>query len=183
MIERTLVVIKPDGVERGLTDEIISRYEKSGLKVVKRKELVPDMGLAERHYAATDEQIVGMGNKTLASAEKAGTMDDVVKKFGTTDPEKIGKQLRKWMLDFITSGKVVAIVLEGEDAVKLTRKVTGYTDPTAADKGTIRGDLGEDSIEKANMEGRPVHNLVHASGDAEEARRELSIWFPEEVGK
>ena len=177
MIEKTLIVLKPDAVKRNLSDEIISRYEQAGLKVLKKKEFVPDMALAEKHYAASDEQVIGMGNKTLASAEKNGTVEETIKKFGTDDPKKIGMELRSWMLKFITSGKVVAMVLEGEDAVKLTRKVTGFTDPATADKGTVRGDFGEDSIEKANKEDRPVHNLVHASGDPDEAKREIELWF------
>lgn len=177
MIQKTLVVVKPDGVKRGIADEVLSYYTSAGLKIVEKKELVPDRKLAERHYAATEEQLVGMGNKTLASAEKNGTVRETVDKFGTDDPRAIGTQLREWMLDFITSGKVVAVILEGEDAVKLTRKVTGFTDPATAEKGTVRGDFGQDSIEKANKENRPVHNLVHASGDPDEAKRELMLWF------
>jgi nucleoside-diphosphate kinase len=177
MIEKTLIVLKPDAVNAGLEKEIISRYEAAGLRVVKRKEVTPDRKLADQHYAATEEQIVGMGNKTLASAKELGKYDDLLELFGTDDPRKIGEELREWSLQFITSGKVVAFILEGEDAIKSVRKITGFTDPTKADKGTIRADLSKDSISKANFERRACQNLVHASGNPEEAKREIALWF------
>lgn len=177
MIEKTLVVIKPDGVKKNLVDEIISRYEKAGLKVVAKKEVTVDMDFAGRHYAATDKQVIGMGNKTLESAEENGRLGTLEKTFGSKDPKKIGMKLLHWSKEFITSGKVVALLLEGEDAVKTARKITGFTDPSKADRGTIRGDLSDDSISKANEEGRSTQNLVHASGDAEEAKREIELWF------
>ena len=172
-----MVVIKPDGVEKNLIDEIISRYEGAGLKVVAKKELTVDMEFAGRHYAATDSQVIGMGNKTIESAEENGQLGTLQKRFGSMDPKKIGMRLLHWSKEFITSGKVVALLLEGEDAVRTARKVTGFTDPSKADKGTIRGDLSDDSIAKANAEERSTHNLVHASGDPEEAKREIELWF------
>jgi len=177
MIERTLVVLKPDAVKAGLENEIISRYEKAGLRVVKRKEVKPDRKLAENHYAATETQVVGMGNKTLDSARELGKYEELIEIFGTDDPKKIGEQLREWSLQFITSGKVVAFILEGEDAIKKVRRITGFTDPMKAEKGTVRGDLSKDSISKANFERRACQNLVHASGDIEEAKREIALWF------
>lgn len=180
MIERTLMVVKPDGVKRNLTEDIISRYESAGLKIIKRKELILPIEIAEKHYASTDEQLNGMGSKTLFSAKENGTYEETVNKFGTDNPKKIGMKLREWMLQFITSGKVVACILEGEDAVKLTRKITGFTNPVTADKGTVRGDFGEDSIEVANKENRPVYNLVHASGELNEAKKEIELWFGSE---
>lgn len=177
MIERTLVILKPDAVRKDLEREIMSRYEKAGLRVVDRKEIVPDKRMAEHHYAATEEQVVGMGNKTLASAREAGNYDEMVRLFGTDDPRKIGTELLGWSHQFITSGKVVAFILEGEGAIALVRKITGFTDPSKAEKGTIRGDLSEDSINKANMERRAAANLVHASGNPDEAEREIVLWF------
>lgn len=177
MIERTLVVIKPDGVRRGLQDEIIFRYKKAGLRILAKKNLTIDKKFAEKHYAATDEQIVGMGTKTLNASKENNRLDEMLKIFGTGDAKKIGTQLRGFMISFITSGPVVAMVLDGEDAVKKVRDVTGFTDPQRAAEGTIRGDLGEDSIVKANSEKRAVANLVHASGSVEEAEREIKLWF------
>jgi nucleoside-diphosphate kinase len=114
-----------------------------------------------------------MGNKTLgANGEKRAK-----EIFGTIEPKELGLQLREWMLQFITSTPVVAIVLEGEDAVQKVRKIAGYTDPSKADKGTIRGDMGVDSIAKANGEHRATENLIHASGSVEEAQQEIALWF------
>src|SRR5258708_3386371 len=90
-----------------------------------------------------------------------------------------GRMIVKGLQSYITSGPVVAMILEGEDAIANVRRITGYTDPTKADKGTIRGDLGVDSILVANGEKRPVENLIHASGNPEEAQKEIALWFEE----
>jgi nucleoside-diphosphate kinase len=172
-IEETLVLIKPDGMRRNLIGKIIARFEKEGLKITGLKLTKADIKLAERHYTDSDAQIVGMGNKTLGA-----TGDKRAKEiFGTTNPKDIGFQLRGWMLNFIVSTPVVAIVLHGEDAVQKVRRIAGFTDPSKAEKGTIRGDLGVDSIAKANEEGRATENLIHASGSAEEAQQEIALWF------
>lgn len=177
MMEKTLVVLKPDAVHRNLEKQIISRFHEAGIRVVARKEVKPDMALAGSHYAATDEQILGMGNKTITASKEAGNYEEMMKIFGTEDPRKIGEMLREWSLQFITSGTVVAFILEGENAISLVRKLTGFTDPKKAEKGTIRGDHSTDSISKANMERRAVQNLIHASGNPEEAEREIVLWF------
>ena len=177
MIERTLIVIKPDGMAHAR--KILPYYEKAGLRIIARKEVHVNEKFAGRHYAATDEQVVGMGNKTVQASKDSGKYERMKKIFGTDDPKKIGTKLRGWLIEFITSKPVLAMVMEGKDAVALARKVTGFTDPAKAEKGTIRGDLGTDAIVKANNEGRPVMNLVHASGNVEEAEREIALWFPE----
>lgn len=183
-MEQTLVVVKPDGVRRGLEKEIISRYEKAGMKVIARKSLKVHRELAEKHYTAGHEQIVGMGQKTLNASKENNKLDEMIKLFGTDDLKHIGTMLREFMLSFITSGPVHAVVLEGEDAVKKVRAITGFTDPARAEKGTVRGDLGQDNILKANSEKRAVENLVHASGSLEEAKFEINLWFsPEELKK
>lgn len=176
MMERTLIIIKPDGMARA--KKILLYYEKAGLKIIAKKEIRIDKKFAEKHYASTDEQIVGMGNKTVQASKDSGKYEHMKKIFGTDDPKKIGTKLRGWLIEFITSKPVLAMVMEGKDAVALARKVTGFTDPAKAEKGTIRGDLGTDAIVKANNEGRPVMNLVHASGNADEAKREIALWFP-----
>src|SRR3989338_8206142 len=129
MIEKTLVVVKPDGVKRGLVEEILKRYTDAGLKIVTQKTVTASRELAEKHYTDSDEQVVGMGNKTLAAAGEEKTM----KIFGTTNPREIGLKLREWSLEFITSGNVVAAILEGEDAIQKARKITGFTDPSRAE--------------------------------------------------
>lgn len=177
VIEKTLIVVKPDGVRRGLVDKIISYYENGGLKVVVKKTLTIDREFAEQHYAATDKQIVGMGNKTLQASKESNKLEEMKRIFGTDDPKKIGTMLREFLVKFITSGPVVAMILEGENAVQKARRITGYTDPSKAEKGTIRGDFGQDSITASNSQKRATENLVHASGNSEEAKREIKLWF------
>lgn len=180
--ERTLVVIKPDGVERNLIGEILSRYEKGGLKIVAAKIVKIKNSMAAKHCTDSDQQVVGMGNKTLEASKANNMYEQMVRIFKTDDPKKIGLMLRKFMVKFITSGPVFAVVLEGQDAVQKVRKITGFTDPAKAEKSTIRGDLGQDSIIKANSEKRATKNLVHASGTAEEAGKEIALWFkPKEI--
>ncbi len=91
----------------------------------------------------------------------------------------VGKPFYAGLERFMSSGKIIAFILEGKDAVALTRKITGATDPSKAEKGTVRGDLGTDSQEKADKENRAIENLVHASGTKEEAEKEIRLWFPE----
>ena len=166
MIQKTLVLIKPDGTEKNLIGEIIRRYEEAGLKVVELKMLQKaPMSIIEKHYPMDKEYLESIGEKTIAAGQKVKSAYDQ------------GKKVVTWLRKFITSGPVVAMVLEGEDAVFLVRNITGFTDPSVAEKGTIRGDLGTDSILKANMEGRPAYNLIHASGSPEEAEKEINLWF------
>jgi len=176
-IERTLMVIKPDGMDK--KDGIISYYTKAGLKIITQKQVQISEKQAGEHYAATDEQVLGMGNKTIEASVRTGNLEKMKKIFGTDDPRAIGMKLREWLIKFITSEPVMAYVLEGENAVTLTRKITGFTDPAQAEKGTVRADFGSDSIVNANSDGRPVRNVVHASGNVEEAKREIRLWFPE----
>lgn len=164
-MERTLVIIKPDGVKRNLIGEIIRRYEKEGLRVVGMKMVEVPNDVIEKHYPADDKYVISLGKKS----EAAG---DVIDDYYTQ-----GMMIINGLREYLTEDPVVALVLEGEDAIKKVRAITGYTDPASAEKGTIRGDLGEDSILKANKEKRPVKNLVHASGTPEEAEREIDIWF------
>ncbi len=178
MKERTLVAVKPDGMKRNLVGKIISRFEENGLKIVGLKMVKLNRGMAEKHYTDSDEQIVGMGNKTL----DAGGESKAKELFGTADHKEIGIKLRGWMIEFIMSSPLAAMVLEGENAVQNVRKIVGFTDPSKAEKGTLRSDLGTDSIAKANEEGRATENLVHASGSVEEAEKEIKLWFkPEEL--
>ncbi|MBI4038370.1 nucleoside-diphosphate kinase [Candidatus Daviesbacteria bacterium] len=165
MVERTLIIIKPDGVAGGFTSEIIKRYEAVGLKVVKRKDMTAPNDLVEKHYPMDPQYLRSIGEKTIAAGQQVKSAEDQ------------GRKVVSWLRKFITSGPIVVLLLEGEDAVLVARKITGFTDPTTAEKGTIRGDLGTDSILQANQEGRPVYNLIHASGSPEEAEKEIKLWF------
>ena len=167
MLQQTLIIIKPDGVKGGFTDEIIKRYEAVGLKVAKRKDMTAPLDIVEKHYPMDPDYLRSIGEKTIAAGQQVSSAEDQGRK-GVT-----------WLRKFITSGPIVVMVLEGEDAVMVARKTTGFTDPATAEKGTIRGDLGTDNILDANREERPVWNLIHASGSPEEAQKEIQLWFGE----
>jgi len=174
--ERSVVLIKPDGVKRGLVGEILTRFEKAGLKIVALKMVWVDKEMASKHYPdSRTEFLEGMGKKTLATYEKYGK--DANEELGTMDPVEIGKMVNSWNMEFITSGPVVAILLEGLHAIDNARMIAGNTLPTFAEPGTIRGDYSVDSPALANADKRAVHNLIHASGNIEEAKYEEELWF------
>lgn len=166
MLQRTLILIKPDAMERDLADEIINKYKKAGLKVVKKKKMVAPLKIIEKHYPMDPDYLRSIGEKTIAAGQKVKSAEDQ------------GRNVVSWLRKFITSGPIIALLLEGKNAVNVARDITGFTDPQTAEKGTIRGDLGTDSILIANKEERPVYNLIHASGSEEEAEKEIKLWFP-----
>lgn len=177
-MEKTLVLLKPDALSRGVVGEIISRFENAGLKLVATKMVRPDKKLARQHYPDDrPEFIKGMGHKTLDSYKEEG--HDPLHNFGTEDPHQIGLQLQKWLVDFLVSGPVIALVLEGPNAISVVRGIAGHTIPAKAEPGTIRGDYSDDSAVLANAEKRSIKNLVHASGDKQEADFEINLWFSE----
>ena len=180
-MERTLVVLKPDAVARGLSGQIITRFENVGLKIVAVKLLSARKDLVEKHYPDDrDELWIGIGGKTLDNY-KALDMDPK-KSLGTDDPKAIGKMVRVWLMDYLMEGPVLAFVLEGPHAVELVRKICGHTLPLLSAPGTIRGDFSFDSSYLANSNKRPIKNLMHASGNIEEAEYEIPLWFtPEEI--
>lgn len=176
MIEQTLVVIKPDGIVRGLTGQIVARFERVGLKIVAAKMMQVTKDLAEKHYPADrDELWVAIGNKSLENYADEGL--DPIKEMGTADPKEIGDKVRVWLHEYITEGPVFAFVLEGPHSVELVRQITGHTLPLKALPGTIRGDYSFDSSALANAKKRPIRNLIHASGNREEAEFEVNLWF------
>ena len=171
--ERTLVLIKPDGVQRGLIGEVIKRYEQSGLKLVGLKMFVPTKELIEKHYLIDPEWRVKTGQKTIDSYRKKG------KKPPSEDPLKITEIILNNLKRYMVSGPVVAMVWRGMHAVGIVRKITGGTEPLTSDVGTIRGDLTIDSYEVSDIDGRAVRNIIHASGSPEEAEKEIVLWFNE----
>lgn len=180
-MERTLVVIKPDAVQRGLVGDIIHRFEKVGLKLIGTKMFVPDADIMNKHYPSDrTEWVKGLGKRTIDNYRELGL--DPKKQFGHEDEEKIGHEVRSWLVDFLQSGPVVAMVWEGPHAIEIVRKIRGGTSPIQALPGTINGDYSFDSPAIANLGMRPMRNLVHASGNKEEAEFEVSLWFkPEEL--
>jgi len=176
--ERTLVFLKPDGVQRGLVGEVVGRFERAGLKVVGMKMLWSDRPLLDRHYPKDEGFLKTIGGKTKEAF--AGYGLDVKKETGTDDALEIGRQVRGWLIDYVSSGPVIAFVLEGIHAVSAVRKLIGDTLPYRAAPGTIRGDFSVDSPTVANLMKRPVRNLIHASGSVEEASLEIPLWFRKE---
>ncbi len=176
MKEQTLVVLKHDAVSRGLIGDIIGRFERVGLKLVAARLVHVDADLANKHYPLDRREFIeGMGNKTLENYQALGK--DAKAELGTDDAHEIGKVIQGWLVDFITSGPVFSMVLEGPHAVELVRKIVGHTLPLKAEMGTIRGDLSFDSSYMANTVKRPIKNLIHASGSPEEAVYEIPLWF------
>ena len=173
--EHTLILVKPDGVQRGLIGEILARLERAGLKVVALKMVRAERGVLVRHYPADDEWVRTIGGKTREAFQTYGL--DVRAQMGTDDPLEIGRQVRRWLIEFMQTTPVVAAVLEGVHAVSVTRKIIGSTLPVFADPGTIRGDFSVDAPTVANQGRRPVRNLIHASGSVEEAAQEVALWF------
>ncbi len=173
--ERTLIIIKPDGVQRSLIGEIIKRYERVGLKLVGLKMMLPDEDFAQKHYydIGGDEWIEEVGRKARAAYEKKGL----------ESPYKTNKDngwaVLKANAKYLAAGPVVCMVWVGNEAVGLARKITGATEPLGSDIGTIRGDLTLDSYQLADVDQRSVRNLIHASGTPEEAEQEIKFWFKE----
>ena len=150
LVERSLVVLKPDAVQRGIVGEIITRFERVGLKIVGMKMVMPD----EDHYRSHYEEIGQMITRR-------------------------GEQVFRYNLNFMMTGPVIAMVLEGVEAVALVRKIVGPTEPKSAEMGTIRGDYSHMSFGYSDAKGIGVPNLVHASGSKSEAKKEISLWFKE----
>lgn len=180
-MEQTVVLMKPDAVKRGVVGEILHRFERMGLKVVAMKMVKPTEEHFHKHYGTDKEAtILRLGGKTLSSYEKYGK--DAKKELGTNDPAELGKMVVKWLLDYVQSGPVIAILLEGRHAVDNVLNLAGPTMPVVAAPGTIRGDYSTDSAAYANDEKRGVSNLIHISGSIEEANFEKMHWFtPEEI--
>ncbi len=173
--ERTVVLVKPDGVMRGLVGEILTRFERRGLKILALKLVYPSREHAAGHYSGSDDWIKGMGNKTIETFAKYGI--DVVKEMGSSDAFEIGKKVQEWNVNYLAMGPVVAIVLEGMHAITTVRKIVGNTLPILAETGTIRGDYSIDTNTAANVDKRAIRNIVHASGDPSEAEHEIKHWF------
>lgn len=149
-MERTLIILKPDSVKRGIVGEILTRFERVGLKIVGAKMLQPTAEHYYRHYEDIGKMVSRRGKKT----------------FEVT-------------LEMMQEGPVLAMVLEGIEAVTLVRKMVGSTEPKSSPPGTIRGDYAHISFGYADKESIATPNIIHASGDEKEAEEEISHWFSE----
>ncbi|NCU38010.1 nucleoside-diphosphate kinase [Candidatus Saccharibacteria bacterium] len=150
-VEKTLVVFKPDAIQRGIVGEILTRFERVGLKVVATKMIAPTKEHYYKHYEEIGKMITRRGKD----------------KFDIT-------------LEMMVQGPVIAMVLEGVEAVQLVRKLVGTTEPKSALPGTIRGDFSHMSFGYADGEGKGIPNLIHSSGDEQEAEQEIAHWFSDE---
>lgn len=173
--ERTLVLVKPDGVMRGLTGEVISRIEQRGLKVIALKMVAVDRKHLEKHFPSEQEWVTNLGKKGLKTFAEYDL--DPKKHMGSDDPDKIGAGVKESLFDYMTSGPIVAMVVEGIHAIDMVRKIAGDTLPVFAPIGTVRGDYSVDSPAVANVEGRAIKNIMHASETPEEAKNEIDLWF------
>jgi nucleoside-diphosphate kinase len=172
--EKTLIVIKPDGIQRSLIGEIIQRYERIGLKLMGLKMLIPNADFVEKHYTLDPTWLQKTGEKTIASYKKRDLEPP------SNDPLVISQKILDGLKKYMVAGPVIAMVWQGAHAVEIVRKVTGGTEPLSSDVGTIRGDFVLDSYQMADRDGRSVRNLIHASGSVEEAEMEIAHWFSKE---
>ncbi len=176
--EHTVILVKPDGVRRGVVGELVARFEKVGLKIAAAKLIWVDKTHVGKHYKDDNQYHKTVGTKTLENYKKYGL--DAGESLGTKSALKIGQMIRQWNMEFLSSGPVFAMLLTGPGAIPIVRKIVGHTFPSEALPGTIRGDFSLDSAYESNVAKRTTRNLVHASGTKEEAEFERKLWFKEE---
>ncbi|MFP3904754.1 MAG: nucleoside-diphosphate kinase [Armatimonadota bacterium] len=180
-MQRTLVILKPDALQRHLVGRILQRFEDAQLQITAMRMLQPSRRMIERHYPDDEEFVARLGSKTLDAYHETG--EDCADIFESNDSVVIGRTIRRWLVDYLCDGEVVAMIIVGERAVERVRALIGATIPNVARPGTIRGDLCTDTPIAACRQKRAVMNLVHASGTVQEAEDEIALWFPDEVDK
>jgi nucleoside-diphosphate kinase len=168
--ERTLVLLKPDAVQRALIGEIAGRFEKVGLKIVAMKLLLPTKKQAYKHYVKNKAEIEALGLRSIEAKKKSGIIE-------TKNPKVLGQEIVDRLVKFLSAGPVVAVILEGNQAIKITRKMVGSTEPLQSLPGTIRGDYTIDSYAMADGDERSVRNLAHASSSRKDSNYEIKVWF------
>jgi len=169
--ERTLVIIKPDGVQRGLISEVIMRYERLGFKMIASKMVLPTADMVRKHYSIDPLWGQKAGEKVLAAKKEKGESVEGL------NPLKLSENIVDMLATYMTQGPVLAMVWQGAHAVQIVRKITGSTEPRSSDVGTIRGDFMIDSYDLSSLDERALRNIVHASSSPEEAKKEIDIWF------
>ena len=173
MIERALILVKHDGVQRGLVGELIQRFEKKGLKIIGMKMIHPSREMAEKHYVMTPAWITKLATNTRNAAAKKGQVI-------TETDEEMAKKVQNWNISYLIEGPVVAIVFEGFHALEVSRKIVGPANCKDDALGTFRGDYSVESYDLADANQRTIRSIVHASGNKEEAENEIKLWFKEE---
>jgi len=175
MRQRTFVMIKPDGVQRGLVGEIITTFERAGFTITTMDLRQPTKEIVQKHYPDSEEWLTTAGKKAIQGYQEVGL--EIETEMGTSEPLEIGKIIKQRLVNYICSDKVVVMILEGNLAVANVRRLCGHTLPYLADPASIRGRFSLDSPDLSMAEKRPVLNLVHASGNPEEAEFEINLWF------
>jgi len=176
--QKTLIIIKPDGVQRGLLGKIVNRFEQVGLKIIGLKFEMADEKKVITHYPETDAWFKKVGERTLTNYAKKGL--DVKKIFNTDDAIQIGRTVKKWLVTYFQESPVLIMALESYDCIEIVRKLSGNTIPVLANPGTIRGDFSHDTIDLANEQNRPLRNIIHASDTVEDGEKEIKVWFTKE---
>jgi nucleoside-diphosphate kinase len=170
--EKTLLIVKPDGVQRSLVGDIVSRIERTGLKIVALKMLIASEDTLWKHYNKDDAWFIEKGTIAIESRKLQGLPVE-------KEAIEYGKDILRANIEFMTSGPVIAFIVQGNQSVGIVKKIVGGTEPLTSDVGTIRGDYTVDTYALANSSARAVRNLVHCSDKVSEAEREITLWFNE----
>jgi nucleoside-diphosphate kinase len=176
--QRALIIIKPDGVQRGIIGKIISRFETVGLKIIGLKFIWATREQIITHYPETETWFRKVGERTLTNYKKKGL--DARSVFKTTDVVQIGRTVKKWLIDYLQESPLFIMALEGYECIEIVRKLSGNTIPLLAAPGTVRGDFSHDTIDLANEQNRPLRNIIHASDTVEDGEKEIKVWFEED---
>ncbi len=168
--EQTFVILKPDAIQRSMIGELISRIEKTGLKLVALKMINATEDQCFKHYNKDDKWFLEKGQKIVDNMKKAGLPIE-------KEAIEYGRDIINALVKFMTCGPIIPMIFEGNRAVGIVKKIVGGTEPLTSDVGTIRGDLTLDSYELANFDGRAIRNLIHCSDEVLEAQREIAVWF------
>ncbi len=178
--QRALLIIKPDGVQRGIVGKIIGRFEKVGLKIIGLKFIWATKEQIIAHYPDSEAWLKKVGERTLTNYAKKGL--DAKEVFKTDSAVSIGKIVKGWLVQYLQESPIFLTVVEGYEAIEIVRKLSGNTIPVLAAAGTIRGDFSHDTIDLANEQRRPLRNIIHASDTVEDGEKEVNLWFkPEEL--
>ena len=176
--QRALLIIKPDGVQRGIIGKIITRFETVGLKIIGLKFEMATSEKVVAHYPETEAWFKKVGERTLTNYQKKGL--DARTVFKTNDAVSIGKIVKGWLVTYFQESPVFMAVVEGYDCIEIVRKLSGNTIPVLAAPGTVRGDFSHDTIDLANEQNRPLRNIIHASDSPEDGEKEVNLWFKKE---
>lgn len=169
-VEQTLVLLKPDVIQRSLVGELISRFERKGLKIVAMKMAWADEDMALRHYTWPEHAMIALGERTIAGFKGKGIED-------IREPKEIALKIQQRLVTYLSAGPLVAMVVEGSHAIAFVRKLRGNVNALNADLGSITGDYSVDSYFIADEDDRATRTMIHASGSEEEAKTEIPIWF------